>query len=83
MTMTNRHRTIAAGKFKATCLALLDEVARTGRPLVVTKHGRPVAQLVPVSGYEPASLLGSVLEEGDLVSPIDVEWDAAHPRDER
>lgn len=75
MTMTKTPRTIPAGKFKATCLALLDEVDRTGRRLVVTKHGRPVAQIVPIDGWEPPSLIGSVLEEGDLISPIDVEWE--------
>ncbi len=81
MTMTTPHRTIPAGKFKATCLALLDEVARTGRPLVVTKHGRPVAQLVAVDGLEPPSLLGSVLEEGDLLTPFDDDGDPDAPGD--
>jgi len=37
-----------ASRFKQQCLAVLDQVQRTGIPVVVTKHGRPVAQLVPV-----------------------------------
>jgi prevent-host-death family protein len=65
-------RTIGAGEFKAKCLALLDEVSETGRHLVVTKRGRPVAEIVPV---EPApSLEGSIVREGDLISPIDEAW---------
>jgi len=52
-------RTIPAGRFKAQCLKLLDEVAETGAEITVTKRGRPVARVVPV---EPApSLKGSVV----------------------
>jgi prevent-host-death family protein len=71
--------TIAAGEFKAKCLKLLDQVAQTGEPLIITKHGRPVAQLLPppVERQELfGSMKGSVLWEGDIVSPIDVEWEA-------
>lgn len=49
---------IQASEFKATCLALLDEVAETRREIVVTKRGRPVAKLVPID--RPADLQGSV-----------------------
>ena len=67
--------TVSAAKFKAECLKLLDTVARTRRGLVVTKHGRPVAQVVPLE--TPArSLEGSIVKEGDLISPIDVTWNA-------
>lgn len=51
-------RTIPASQFKAKCLALLDEVARTGETLVVTKRGKPVARVVPAE--EPRSLVGTV-----------------------
>lgn len=74
MTMSQNDRSMPAGEFKARCLALLDEVAATGRPLTVTKRGRPVAQLVAVS--PPRPLLGSIVRESDLVSPVDVDWDA-------
>lgn len=40
--------TIPASRFKAQCLAILDRVERTRAPVVVTKHGRPVARLVPI-----------------------------------
>jgi len=39
--------TIAISKFKATCLALLDRVKKTGQPLVITKRGEPIAQVIP------------------------------------
>lgn len=70
------NETIPAGKFKTHCLALLDDVALTGKQLVVTKRGKPVAKVVPIEDEEPLSLLGSVLWERDIVSPIDEEWDA-------
>lgn len=67
--------TIPAGRFKAQCLALLDEVAATGRQIVVTKHGRPVARVVPL---EPApSLVGSVtlLTDDDELFSTGESWD--------
>ncbi len=39
--------TVSASEFKSRCLALLDQVARTGRPLAITRHGTVVAKLVP------------------------------------
>ncbi len=46
MTMvTAPPKTLSASAFKARCLALMDEVERTGEPVIITKHGRPVAQL--------------------------------------
>ena len=72
-------RTITASEFKAKCLKIMDEVAETGDGVVITKRGKPVAELVqarelrkPIFG----ALRGSVLYEGDIISPIDVEWDA-------
>ena len=71
--------TIAAGEFKAKCLKLLDEVAESRQPLTITKHGKPVARLVPMpeERVDPFGVLsGSVIWEGDIISPIDVEWEA-------
>lgn len=71
--------TISASRFKARCLALLDEIAEGGGELVVTKRGRPVAKLVPVD--EEASLRGSVtynVSDEDLIAPIAVDWKAEH-----
>jgi len=76
--MKSTVKSIPAGEFKAKCLALLDEVDVKGRTFVVTKRGRPVARVVPLGRRDPmrAPLAGSVLREGDLLSPIDVEWNA-------
>jgi prevent-host-death family protein len=76
MTMDNHEPRIPAGEFKTHCLRLLEEVARTGVSFVVTKRGRPVARITPVAGEEPASLAGSILEEGDLILPIGEAWDS-------
>lgn len=69
---------IAAGEFKAECLSLLDNVARTRLPLVITKRGKPVAQLVPMP-EAPAlfgALSGSVVHQDDLLSGVGDTWDA-------
>ena len=41
-------RTMAAAKFKAQCLAVMDEVQAKREPVLVTKNGKPVAKLVPL-----------------------------------
>jgi|SRR3984957_7652417 prevent-host-death family protein len=70
---------IPAAVFKAECLKLMDEVARTGQPVVITKHGKPVAQLVPIPA-QSLTLFGymknTVKIKGDVISPIDEEWSA-------
>lgn len=68
-------KTVPAGKFKAECLALLDSVAATGQSYIVTKHGRPVAEVVPVRRGKPRSLIGSVTTHGDIVGPMLEAWD--------
>lgn len=71
--------TMSASKFKTHCLALLDRVAETGVPIVVTKRGEPVAKLVPLGGgAQPPDLLGSVRyeHEEELLAPVSEEWDA-------
>uniref|UniRef100_E6QHX8 Antitoxin n=1 Tax=mine drainage metagenome TaxID=410659 RepID=E6QHX8_9ZZZZ len=72
-------RTMAAGEFKAKCLKVLDEVAATRESVIVTKFGKPVARLVPIRSVKSdiiGAMRGSVLWEGDIISPLDVEWDA-------
>jgi prevent-host-death family protein len=66
---------VPAGRFKAECLALLDRVARTREAIVVTKRGRPVAEVVPVQRQRQRSLRGSVTVHGDIVAPILEAWD--------
>ena len=72
-------REIAAGKFKATCLALLDEVQRGRKEIVITKRGKAVARLVPVEDTAPeifGRMKGSGVILGDIISPIGEIWDA-------
>lgn len=75
-------RTIAAGEFKQRCLALLDEVGASGEPIVVTKRGKAVAQLVPVSKRRQDDWGGAMSAQGeitgDLVGPAadPSDWDA-------
>jgi prevent-host-death family protein len=66
---------IKASDFKATCLALLDEVAETRTEYVVTKYGRPVARLVPVD--VASSVHGSVSfpDPADDLLSAGEEWD--------
>jgi len=72
--MMRRARTVPAAEFKTKCLALLDEVAATGVPLVITKRGRAVAPVQPIDDDGSRSLRGSVVRERDVISPIDTEW---------
>ncbi len=70
---------IGAGEFKAKCLKLLDEVQRQRKQVVITKRGKPVAKLVPIT-ERSASFIGSMKGTmeilGDIVSPTDVKWEA-------
>jgi prevent-host-death family protein len=69
---------IAAGEFKAECLSLLDTVARTRRPLIITKRGKPVAQLVPMP-ESPAlfgALAGTVVQGDDVLTNVGEAWEA-------
>jgi prevent-host-death family protein len=64
-------KTIGAGSFKAKCLALMDEVQAKREIVVITKHGKPVAKLVPVSAEADEIydfLAGKGTVTGDVVS---------------
>lgn len=70
---------IQASEFKAKCLALMDDVARSGDVLIVTKNGRPIVELRPYSGGRSGSPFGlhSGLQiTGDILSPLeDDAWE--------
>jgi prevent-host-death family protein len=76
--------TISVSKFKATCLEVLRKVQLTGQPVLITKHGEPVAEIVPPSpkGIHAGWLgfmQGSVKIHGDIVSPMaEDDWEALH-----
>ncbi len=65
---------IAAGEFKAKCLALMEDVRSTRRPIVITKRGKPVAKLVPVENGKKDDWIGRLNGKmrivGDIVSPV-------------
>jgi antitoxin (DNA-binding transcriptional repressor) of toxin-antitoxin stability system len=74
--------TMAISKFKATCLATLERVRRTGRPLRITRFGKPVADILPPSPDPPSaqwlgSLRGTLQIRGDIVAPSSdlVRWE--------
>ncbi len=67
--------TLAISRFKATCLAVLEEVRRTGHPVTVTRFGKPVARVVPPdSPSRKRRILGAYKGQieilGDIVSPV-------------
>ena len=72
-------RTIKASEFKAKCLKLMHDVAESGEEIVITKNGRPVSRLLPYR-EKPKSLFGidrgRIEILGDIIEPIDVEWEA-------
>lgn len=63
-------RTIAAGEFKQHCLRLLDEVDESGEPIVITKRGRPVAELTPVTSQRNGDWLGSMEGRGEILGDL-------------
>ena len=70
---TGRVKSIAVTAFKARCLSLLEDVARTGEPLIVTKRGKPLARIVAsgLGGVHPQSTLaGTVTVVGDIMAPV-------------
>ena len=75
--------TVSISRFKATCLALLAKVKRTGRPILVTRKGEVIAQILPPPPppEKPASWLGSFHSSGKILGDVVLpavdskEWD--------
>jgi len=77
---------IAISKFKATCLAVLEKVRKTGQPVMITRFGHPVAEVIaPGTGLKPVRKLGTMILidtmkiTGDIVGPISDESDLEAP----
>jgi len=74
-----QQETIKASEFKAKCLQLMDEVKATGKEIIITKNGEPVSKLVAFK-RRPKTLFGAHKEVvkvyGDIISPLDEEWEA-------
>lgn len=69
--MHTGHMTITATEFKAKCLSLIDEVQERGSELIISKHGRPVARLVPAGTDKPwLALRGKGRFTGDAFAPV-------------
>jgi prevent-host-death family protein len=71
-------QTMAISEFKATCLAVLERVKRTGQPILVTRRGEPVAQVVPPAPAPRAKswlgfMIGRAKIVGDIMSPASAE----------
>ncbi len=75
---------IAISKFKATCLAVLERVRRTGQPVLVTKRGEPIAEILPPPPPERragwiGAMKGTIEIRGDIVEEPALdegEWQA-------
>jgi prevent-host-death family protein len=76
---TGGGQSLPAAEFKARCLELMDRVRETGAEYVITKHGRPVARLVPYQAPSLPSvfgaLKGTVLAYDRPFDPIEGEYD--------
>ena len=74
--------TIAISEFKAKCLAIVERVRLTGQPILITRRGKPVAQLLPPPLPEPPTesrfgcMAGTTEEVGDILEPVDdLDWE--------
>ena len=75
---------VAISEFKAKCLALLEQVRRTRQPIRVTRHGKPVADILPPAPIVDRaawieSMKGSFTIKGDIISPANdvTEWEVS------
>jgi len=78
--------TMAISEFKATCLAVLKRVRLTGEPVLITRFGEPMAEIIPPSPpARPAEWLGSMRGTatitGDIIAPVvdEGEWEVLRP----
>jgi len=83
MVLDPRMEQIAISKFKATCLSVLERVRKTRKPVLVTRFGKPVAEIVPPAhpagrGAWLGSMAHTIKFQGDIVGPVSDpdDWDA-------
>ena len=81
------HEPIGVAEFAARCLQIIDQVKETGAEAIITKHGHPVAKLVPIAAQASRSpLVGSckgslvIHDEDDLVPLTTDDWNDTRPR---
>ena len=74
-------KTLAISYFKTHALKIIEEVANNNENIVITKHGKPLARVVPFSGDENKNTMGqlshTLVFENDIISPLgDEDWEA-------
>lgn len=75
-------KSVSVTEFKAHCLEFLNQVAKTGQSLLLTKRGKPIATVSPASPatdekrWKLGQFEGTVTIVGDIIGPLDVEWEA-------
>jgi len=69
--------TLSVSKFKATCLAVLEDVRKQKKKVLITKRGKPIAEIIPADHQkEDVPLKDTVTFLGDIVSPVaEDEWE--------
>jgi prevent-host-death family protein len=77
---------VGSAEFKARCLEFVDRVKESRTEFIVTRHGRPVARLVPIDAAEATSLVGSmantVLRYDGPFDPVPAAWSFDRPADQ-
>ena len=72
-------KSVSTSELKARCAQVIDDVARGGGSVTITKRGRPVARIVAVETQRPrlfGCLAGTITIHGDIIEPIGVAWEA-------
>jgi prevent-host-death family protein len=75
----SKHKTVSVSDFKAHCLEYVQTAQQQCQEYIITKRNIPVARLVPLEKEKPiryGPMAGTVTIHGDMMSPIDVEWEA-------
>lgn len=69
---------VSITEFKSKCLSYMRDVDEKGAHIIITKHGKSIAEVQPVqkSTSETNPLKGSVLLQKDIISPIETDWEA-------
>jgi antitoxin (DNA-binding transcriptional repressor) of toxin-antitoxin stability system len=76
-----QYNSMQAGKFKAVCLKVMEEIKKSGKGILITKRGVPIVKVTPVEEEEKSlfgSMRGTLEIKGDLLAPIEEEWNADH-----
>ncbi len=70
--------TLSVSEFKATCLAVLEDIHKQKKRVVITKRGKPIAEVIPFEAvYEEIPLKDTVTFIGDIISPVaENDWEA-------